>query len=85
MQVITKEVENEGLKALLGKNVTIFCNVYIYAGKLVGINDTCIKLSEARIVYETGELTSKTFKDAQRLPNDWYVQLSSVESFGILK
>ena len=26
------EVENEGLFALLGKRVTIFCNVYIYTG-----------------------------------------------------
>lgn len=85
MQVITKVVENEGFKAFLGKRITIFCNVYIYAGTLVGVNDTCVKLSDASIVYETGPLMDKSFKDAQKLPHDWYVQLSSVESFGELK
>ena len=36
--VETKEVEKEGFLSLLGKNVEIFCGVYIYAGKLVGVN-----------------------------------------------
>lgn len=85
MQVITKEVEREGLMALIGERVTIFCNVYIYTGKLVGVNDTCVKLEDASIVYETGAFTDKGFKDAQKLPYDWYIQLSSVESFGKLK
>lgn len=58
---------------------------YIYTGKLVGVNDTCVLLEDAGIVYETGELTSKTWKDMQKLPNDWYVSIASIESFGILK
>ena len=37
------------------------------------------------IVFETGELTSSIWKDAQKLPNEWYVSISAVESFGILK
>jgi hypothetical protein len=79
------EVEGEGLAALLGQNVTLFCSAYIYSGKLVGVNDTCVKLENAGIVYETGELNTKTWKDRQALPNDWYVQTAAIESFGILK
>ena len=70
---------------LMGKDVTLFCANYIYAGKLVGVNDTFVKLEKAKIVYETGELTGATWKDAQALPNDWYVQTAAIESFGILK
>jgi hypothetical protein len=79
------EVEGEGLTGLLGKNVTLFCMNYIYTGLLEGINSSCILLTNAKIVYETGPLTTKDWKDAQPLPDKWYVQLSAVESFGDLK
>ena len=77
------EIENEGLIALLGKNVTLFSN-YIYTGKLIGVNKTCVKLTNAKIVYQTGVLDNNKWEDAQKLPNDWYVQISQIESFGIL-
>lgn len=83
--VKVQEVQGEGLLALLNQRVTIFCSAYIYTGELIGVNDTCLKLKDASIVYETGEFSSKNWKDAQKLPNDWYIQLSSIESFGILK
>lgn len=79
------EVENEGLAALLGERVTLFCMNYIYTGKLAGVNDTCVLLENAAIVYETGSFGDKSWKDAQKLPNQWYVQTSAIESFGILK
>lgn len=79
------EVANEGLISLLGKVVTIFCINYIYTGLLEGVNDTCILLKDAKIVYETGPLNNKDWKDAQALPNDIYVQSSAIESFGIVK
>jgi hypothetical protein len=79
------EVENEGLIALLGKTVTLFCANYIYTGKLEGVNTTCVKLSSPKIVYETGDFSDKLWKDAQSLPNDLYVQLNLLESFTILK
>ena len=85
MRCVVKEVDTEGLDGLLGQTVTLFCGVYIYTGKLVGVNDTCVKLSDAKIVYETGELTTKTWKDAQSLPADWYVQTAAIESCGVLK
>jgi hypothetical protein len=83
--VQVQEVEGEGLESLMGQKVTLFCMNYIYAGKLVGVNSTFVKLEDPYIVYETGAFTEKDFKDAQKLPHDWYVQLSAVESFGILK
>lgn len=79
------EVEGEGLAALLGQRVTLFCARYIYTGKLAGINDDCVLLEEAAIVYETGELGSKTWQNKEYLPGSWYVQLQAVESFGLLK
>lgn len=79
------EVQGEGLLALMGQNVTIFCNSYIYAGKLIGVNEHDILLSDAKIVYETGGFDTKDFKDAQKLPNNWYIRTSSIESYGVLK
>jgi len=76
-----EEVEGEGLLALLGEVVHIYCCRYIYRGRLEGVNDTCLLLSEAGIVYSTGELTGPP-SDFQRFRGDHYVQLASVESFG---
>lgn len=76
------EVENEGFISLLGKQVEIRCNVYIYAGILVGVNTGCVKLDEAAIVYETGAFTDKKYKDAQRLQGNQFVSLALIESFG---
>jgi hypothetical protein len=85
MKVLVNEVENEGLVALMGKRVTLFCGVYIYTGKLVGVNETCVKLEDAGIVYETGSFDEKNWKDCQNLPNVWYVSAQAIESFGELK
>lgn len=79
------EVSGEGFEALLGERVTLFCLNYIYTGKLVGVNSTCVLLCEPAIVYETGAFTEKNWKDAQALPHDLYVQISAVEAYGILK
>ena len=80
-----REEENEGFMALMGKEVTIFCLTYIYAGKLVGVNDTCVLLENPKIVYETGPFDTKTWKDAQKLPNNLYVSMNCIESFGEVK
>ena len=79
------EVEIEGFLALLGETITVFCAVYIYTGKLVGVNDTCIKLEKPKIVYETGAFTEKMWKDAQALPNELYIMQGMIESFSIVK
>ena len=85
MKKLVEDVQDEGLDKLLGERVTLFCAVYIYTGKLVGVNDECALLSEAAVVYETGPFTERQWKDAQPLPHEWYVQKSAIESFGVLK
>jgi hypothetical protein len=81
-KVITvTEVEGEGLVALLGKRVMLFCLNYIYTGTLAGVNTTYVLLEDAAIVYETGAFDKKTFSDAQRLPFPLYVQSAAIESF----
>lgn len=80
-----QEVEGEGLLALLGQRVTLFCMNYFYTGDLVGVNDDCVLLKDPQIVYETGGFETKTWKDAQKLPNDLYVMKAAIESFGVVK
>ena len=79
------EVENEGLMALLGQTITCFGAIYIYTGKLIGVNDDCIKLENPKIVYETGAFNIKDWKDAQSLPNEIYIMKGMIEAFGIVK
>ena len=76
------EVENEGLISLLNENILVMCGNYFYYGKLIGVNDTCIKIEKCHQVFETGAFTDKTFKDKQFIAEVWYVQLNSIESFG---
>lgn len=76
------EVENEGLISLLGKQVEIRCNVYIYAGTLVGVNTNCVKLDDMAIVYETGPFSDTEYKDAQRVGHGQYIMMGLIESFG---
>jgi hypothetical protein len=85
MKRIIEDKSAEGLDLLLGETVTLFCQIYIYTGKLIGVNDNYVKLENAHVVYETGAFTDSNWKDAQKLPKDWYVQKNAIESFGILK
>lgn len=78
------EVSGEGLEGLMGENVTLWCEAYIYAGKLVGVNEHDVLLHDAKIVYETGPLTESGFKDAQALPGPWYVRIAKIESYGVM-
>ena len=87
MKVIKTIEENkeEGLVSLIGQRITCFCAIYIYTGDLVGVSESCIKLENPAIVYETGSFTTKDWKDAQPLPGTIYVQTGMIESFGIVK
>ena len=85
MKKLIEDVSGEGLVKLMGERVTLFCAIYIYTGRLVGVNETCVLLEDAAIVYDTGPLTDGKWKDAQPLPGPWYVQTAMVESFGVLK
>jgi hypothetical protein len=85
MKTIVEDTNAEGLELLLGETVTLFCQIYIYTGKLVGVNGSFVKLESAHVVYETGAFDDNKWKDAQKLPKDWYVMTNAIESFGILK
>lgn len=79
--VTVTEVEGEGLVALLGKKVLVFCMNYIYTGTLAGVNTHDILLENPAVVYETGAFDSKKFSDAQKLPNALYIRTNSIESY----
>lgn len=86
MKVITEIKDSEGLEGLLGEQVVIICACYIYSGKLVGVNTTCVKLEDPHMVYETGVWTDKKWKDAQPLGSKYhYVATGMIESFGLGK
>ena len=85
MKKIIETTDAEGLDKLLGERITLFCMNYIYTGTLHGVNATCVLLTNPAIVYETGPFTDSKWKDAQALPQNLYVMLSAVESFGVVK
>jgi len=81
--VSVTEVEGEGLTALLGERVLVMCGTYFYDGVLEGVNDTCILLTDASIVFDTGSLTARKYTTAEKLPDSsWYIQTATIESFG---
>ena len=79
------DVENEGLMSFIGKPITVYCAAYIYYGTLSGVNDECIKLDDAKIVYDTGSHNTDKFADVEPLPGVWYLQKSAIEGFGEFK
>lgn len=83
MKRIIEDTDVNGLEALLGENVLLMCANYFYTGKLTGANSKFVELTDASIVYETGEWSSKTYRDAQKLhAKKWFVQYSAIESYG---
>jgi hypothetical protein len=79
------ETKGEGFEAYLGEKVTLFGLVYIYTGTLSGVNGAEVELTDAKIVYETGELNSGDWGDAQSLPSPWSVRTAAIESWGPAK
>lgn len=79
------ETTDGGFEAVMGEQVTLFCGVYIYTGTLVGVNTDHVELGDPKLVYETGELTTGLWKDAQSLPSPWRVMRQAVESWGPAK
>ncbi len=81
--VTVQELDDQGLEALLGQQVTFFCLGYIYHGKLTGVNTTDVVIENAYIVYETGAFTDSGFKDAQLLAKEWRLRTATIESYGV--
>jgi hypothetical protein len=82
-------IEDEGasrLDALLGEQVLLLCANYFYTGKLTGVNEDSIELTNPAIVYETGKWEAKGYIDAQPLHvKTWNVRIDAIESFGMGK
>jgi len=73
VEVVTEQVmeivdSEGGPVTMLNQDVYVACTSYAYSGKLTGVNDKFIELSDPSIVYETGPWGGKVWKDAQRLP-----------------
>ncbi len=86
MKRIIETEDAAGYEALLGENVILMCMNYNYAGKLTGVNGDHVELSDASVVYETGEWNAPKWKDAQPVPmNPLRVNKSSIEAYGKAK
>lgn len=85
MKVLVDEVKGEGMEKLIGEIVTVYCSSFIYSGRLTGVNDKDIKLSDCYIVYDTGGHDTATWASAEKMPGDWYVKTNQIESYGIFK
>lgn len=76
------ETNDGGFEAMLGERIELWCGVYIYVGKLVGVNDNHLELEDAGVVYETGPLSDPQYKDMQPRPGKLRVMLQAIESWG---
>ena len=84
MKRIIEDTEAEGLESLLGEEVLLMCGNYFYTGKLVGVNDICIKLANPAIAYDTD--AGSVLKATSPMERDhWYVMTAAIESFGKAK
>lgn len=83
--IVTEDRENEGLGSLMGQRVTLMCAKYFYTGTLVGVNETCVKIEDGGIVYETGSWATKDWSDYQPISGAIYVSIGFIESFGVRK
>lgn len=79
---ICESDDNQGsLESLLGEQVILFCMNYHYFGKLIAVASTYVVLQEGGIVYETGEFSSQTWKDAQKIGQQLSVVVDKIESY----
>ena len=86
MKKIVEVTDGVGLEGLLGEKVLLICSSYFYTGKLTGVNDSFVELTDPAIVYETGAWTSKGYADSQPLHCDKFnIQRQAIESFGVSK
>ncbi len=85
-RIVEVSPDESGLLAAIGENVLFLCANYFYYGRLVGVNDGHVELSDPHIVYDTGDWTNApNWSDAQKLPVETLnVQIGFVESWAVL-
>jgi hypothetical protein len=82
MKKLVEEVSGEGLESFLGERIQVWCLNYIYEGKLIGVNENDIKLEDAGVVYQTGDLTVEGYEDRQKTVDPLYIRTAAIESYG---
>jgi hypothetical protein len=76
-----ESIEVESFDDFVGKKLAFQCARYIYFGKVEKVNSVFIELSDAQIVFDTGEFSSKSASDAQDLPKKKvYLMRQSIET-----
>lgn len=76
------EVEGDHLVGALGQKVLIFGVRYNYSGVMVEVNDKFLKLTEAVIVFDTGDFASKNWAVAETpKSSEIYVSIAAIESW----
>ena len=70
------------ISGFMGQRLMFFCRNFVYVGIVAHVGEDFVALNEPYVVFETGALTDKKFKDAQPLPHEWHVPFASCEGFG---
>lgn len=70
------------LETYKGKKVWVWAANFIYYGILTDWDNSFLLLDEPFVVFETGELTAKSFKEAHPLPHAMAISRNAIESFG---
>lgn len=79
-KIITRTECCDEFEKFLGKKVLLLCANYFYAGVLSGVGTKQLLLTEAGIVYETGEFSASSYKDFQKI-GTIYVQRGFIEAW----
>lgn len=70
----------------VGNSPTLYCMNYIYTGELDRVEGGSLVFKEGgKIVYNTGDHSSASWEDAEKMPNEWSVTIQSIESHGYFK
>jgi hypothetical protein len=81
---LVEEVSGDGLEKLLGERVILLCAAYFYEGKLVGVNDDDVCLSDPHIVFGVGEWDKPGYETVEAIKHaeEWFIKTASIESYG---
>ena len=80
------ESKDNAFDDLLGKKIVVYACRFIYTGILEACDNNTLSLSDAHIIYDTGEHTKdkKSWGVVEKCwSSDWSVQIASIESFGL--
>jgi len=84
MKRLVEEVSGDGLEKLLGERVILLCAAYFYEGKLIGVNETDVVISDPHIVFGAGEWDKPGYGNVEAIKHadEWFIKTQSIESYG---